>query len=340
MDVIRCHLLAAFCCTVFACSMATAAPEERTIRVTVKDHNGKPLKDVRIFPLEDKKAIHLASGFATDGEKEDKTKTYFATDADGRAQVVINKEPRLALTHKTLHGWAVAVTDDDKLDVTLPQAATVEVIYDIKGNKKAGGLFYQWLTHEDKTLIGVGVQTRTELKPGKTVFTLPPGPYQFCRQKVLRQPTMHRHQFVDRQRVVLKAGKTHQVNFVRKTGAPIIGVVVLPEDYESILVYIKPRLDDDDPRKKADALFHNTSYDALRAGEYDKKNKLLGREGSFITETLLPGTYVVEAHGYKPKPPDQGFRSGFVRADQIKKRVVEIPDEGKPEEITINFDPK
>ena len=339
--VIRWHVLIALCCTVFACSISKATPEERTIRVTVKDHDGKPLKDVRIFPLEEKKTIQFGPGFAVSGfnNKEDKSKKYFATDAAGLAEVVVNKENRIALTHKTVHGWAVAVTEDDELSVTLPQPATVEINYDIEGNNEEGKLFYQWLSHEDENLKGVGIETTSKLKLGKTVLTLPPGPYQFCRQKTLRQKLMHRQLMIDRQRVVLKPGETHQVNFIRKRGAPISGSVVLPDDYEAILIYVKPQTDQDDKKKKSSYYFEGLTYDALRAGEYDKQNQMLGREGKFTTETLLPGTYVVEAHGHKAIPEDNTFRNRGIVADQIQKRVVEVPDVGNPKTITINFDP-
>ena len=149
---------------------------------------------------------------------------------------------------------------------------------------------------------------------------------------------MHRLILIDRQRVVLKPGKNPAVKFVRKKGAPIVGVVVVPDDYEAILIFVKPK-QDDDKKKKRKYYFEGVTYDALRAGEYDKQNQLQGREGSFITEILLPGTYEVEAHGHKSKP-DVGFRNSGIRADQVKTQVVEIPEKAKPEEITITFDPK
>ena len=68
------QLFAAVCCLGFACSMANAEEDERTIHVTVKDHTGQPLKDVRIFPLADKKTINFGTGIAVNSSNRKKSR--------------------------------------------------------------------------------------------------------------------------------------------------------------------------------------------------------------------------------------------------------------------------
>ena len=220
----------------------------------------------------------------------------------------------------------------------------MDIVYDNANAEDTAKLFYQWLNFEDPILKQLRGEVNRDLKTGRTVLTLPPGNYQFARQRTLRHGSLGHSPFLDRTMVELKPGQRHELSFVRDTGTRIVGVVELPAEgaYEGVLIFIRPETERGPENETASEQLLRTmgapALDARRAGQYSKDHKLQGKRARFVTDRLPQGKYLVEAHLYKPIPPARLRMSGIIGPDRIETVEVDIPAEGKSVKVRIQIE--
>jgi hypothetical protein len=102
---------------------------------------------------------------------------------------------------------------------------------------------------------------------------------------------------LERQFLELKPGETKTINYVRPKGARVRGQLTLPaEKLMGIVVQISSEKVELDPFDKRE---WTTTYASQTANA----------DGSFLTERVPPGTYVLKADAYVPLTPEQQVRT-------------------------------
>jgi hypothetical protein len=122
---------------------------------------------------------------------------------------------------------------------------------------------------------------------------------------------------LERQFVELKAGETKTINYVRTKGARVKGQLRLPaEKPMGIAVQISNEKAEKDPFDKHE---WTTMYASQTAAE----------DGSYLTERVAPGTYVLNAVAYIPLTPEQQFRTGIILPTYGATAKIEVPESGE-----------
>ena len=183
---------------------------------------------------------------------------------------------------------------------------------DIDGAEKESVIFYQLLTNymgEDFA----GLQSSRWVKianPGKLVLaSLAPGKYQLCRRpgRILEQYLFE-----------LKPGEKKTIDYVRKTGARVRGKVTWPA--ETKLASIVVSVTGETSQKSPFAPYEwKTVYASLSPGE----------DGTFLTERIPPGTYLLQAYAFRPLTEEQTYRTGPTPPSFQAQVRIEVPAEGE-----------
>jgi hypothetical protein len=330
----------------------------------VLDHEGKPVKDARVF-LRSPGRLRMENGQFNYGD-DTVGRNVVLTDADGRFIVAgAGKDATQIIVLAThLYVWAVPAPKEgskEELIIHLPQPATLKVIMDIPGavqgneqrlvstisqgprSEPAGKdvwirLQLQTWDMEGWKNAGDFVQTRAVPNPGEVVFeNLTPGLYDFCRVKMFRLGDRGSGAMCDRQlNLKLSPGETKVVLLVRKRGQRVGGEIRgLPEDVPGAWLTIRPAEVTGDPRNMMNE-WKLPIFDCLTC-----KN-----DAKFLTSLLEPGQYKIVAEAYRPEPRGDvlvtGLRSpGFVGTALIK---VEDDDPADPNKsapfVTIEMKPR
>lgn len=289
------------------------------VRGVVLDHLGQPVRDAGVFAV-GPTSLNLAAGqaWSSVGGHDDEARPA-RTDEQGRFELSTGEAKSLAVSHVTLDAWPAAIPDSGEITIRLPEPARVAVDLDIDGAEQESVVFYQLLT--DHAPEFAGVQSSRELKivnPGKLpVAALPPGKYQLCRSVLHRLGEFGIQVLLDRQFFELKAGETKSIDFVRETGSRIRGQATWPAETKltGIVISVRSVLDQKSPFDDHEWAITYASHTAAE-------------DGSFQTERILPGTYLLVAEAYTPLTPEQLLR-GFVAPSWRAQVKIEVPAEGE-----------
>jgi hypothetical protein len=248
---------------------------------------------------------------------------------DGRFELPIGEAKSLAVSHAAFDAWTAAIPDKGDITIRPPEPARLEIDLNIDGADKESVIFYQLLTQHRPEFAGVRSLRGLKIaNPGKLSLTaLPPGKYQLSRNVTNDLPgIVTPGAMLDRQFFELKAGETKSIDFVRETGARIRGKITWPADTK--LAGIVVSIQSETPEKSP---FDDYEWTPTYASQ------TAAADGTFLTERIPPGTYLLAARAYTPLtpgPPEQRSRLGFGRvAPSFHAQVkIEVPAE---DELTV-----
>jgi hypothetical protein len=190
---------------------------------------------------------------------------------------------------------------------------------DIEGADKESSIFLQLLVSHMPGFEGVRLERTLPITNGAklTLPALPPGKYQFCRSVTNRLGMIGTGAMLEREFLELKRGETKTIRYVRATGARVRGQLALPaEKLMGAVVSISAEKAEQDP-------FDKHEWTKTYASQ------TVNADGSFLTERLAPGTYVLSAAGYVPLTPEQERRTGLIVPPYGASAKIEVPASGE-----------
>ena len=293
------------------------------VRGVVIDDAGNPVKNAFVFAI-GPTGLNLAAGKAisTIGGNDVEAKPV-RTDEKGRFEISVGEAKSLAVSHTTIDAWPAAIPASGDLTIRLPKPAQVEVELAIDGAEKESTIFYQLLTSGRPEFHRL--QSERELKmtnPGKlTLPALPPGRYQLSRNVMNNLGQMGFGKMLERQFFELKAGEMKSVKFVRETGSRVRGKVTWPAEAKLMgtIISVRSLVDQKSP-------FDEHDWPLVYAAH------VVGKDGSFQTERISPGQYLLVAKAYTELTPEQQIRSGFVGPSHGDQFKIDVTGEG---ELTV-----
>jgi hypothetical protein len=284
------------------------------VRGIVLDHTGKPLKDAAVFAL-GPTGVNLSAGRANESEASS-----VRTNADGTFELAIGEAKSVAISHASFDAWPAAIPEKGDLTIQLPEPARVDIDLNIDGADKESVIFYQLLTEGREEFKGLRLEREVKIaNPGKLALaSLPPGRYQFCRMVMNNLGELGFGGMLERQFFELNAGETKKLDFVRETGARIRGKITWPTDTKlmGIVVTIRSPVKQKSP-------FDKYEWPVVYASQTAEK------DGTFKTERVPPGTYVLSAEAYAPLSRDQRFRTGRILPSHRAEVKIDVPAAGE-----------
>ena len=279
-------------------------------------------------------------------------------DIDGVApgeDVVIDASIKGALQQRTTIRLAagetkhltidLAAPDSESISVTpvaerteqqLGPAAALTIKYDIPGGPEEAPIFVEREGVPDGEIGSEGDRVRkwTPLKNGASfdLQKLSPGDYQVARIRsaeiiVAKDPkrrrTIQETRLIDRHRFSLKAGEHKTIDFSRRDGQRVTGLVERAGDVKParmILYVCSPNAKGIDDLDSLDT----TIFDAQQCND-----------GDFTTEQLQPGEYSLIAVGYDAWPREAFIKSGFPRPNYIGRLKLTVPRSRLAEKLQV-----
>ncbi|HUF62301.1 MAG TPA: carboxypeptidase-like regulatory domain-containing protein [Verrucomicrobiales bacterium] len=297
----------------------------RLVRGQVLDHRGDPVPGAAVYAV-GPTGLNLAAGRAwtTWGEPDEKAKPVTA-DENGRFELPAGAASLVAVSHPGLDAWPASIPAEGELTIRLPEPSRVDVQLNIDGAEEESVVFCQLLSHLSQEFQPLGSTREVPIANGGTVSlpALPPGRYQICRRVMHRLEDVGMGGMLDRQFFELAPGEMRTIRWVRASGARIRGRITWPEDVKLSGVTVSVNAVEAEKSPFEDSLWH-TTYASLAAGA----------DGSFLTERILPGRYVLSAEGYLPLTPEQRVRTGMVGPAFRAELNIEVPATG-PAEMTL-----
>lgn len=292
----------------------------RLVRGQVLDHAGKPVKGLAVFAI-GPTGLNLSAGKAWQSwGGEDKIAKPVLTDDSGRFEILAGDAKSLAVSGAAIDAWPAAIADQGDTTIKLPQAARVEVQLNIDGAEDECEFFYQLLGHHMTGFERLESTREFPLKNGGTLSlpALPPGKYQFCRRLHHNLSDIGLGAMLDREFVELKAGETKTIRYVRDKGARLRGKVLWPEGAKlgGIIVSLRS------PGKVKDP-FSDHEWETTYASQ------VAVADGTFLTERLLPGKYLLVAEAYTLLTPEQKTRSGIIGPSYRAEMPITIAESGE-----------
>jgi len=299
----------------------------RAITGRVLDHKGKSVTGANVFLVSRQRRLELV-----DGKPERFTGSSGKTDKDGRFKLPGAGEmtTHVVVSCKSLHAWLTRIPKvDGEMSIKLPAPATVILKYDIPG--AAANRFRlalatwdmpQWkgifnttgdIVHKPQVAQGTAV----------TLRNLTPGVYDVSRSVTTRVSGLGRGIFCDRTWIELKSGETTRINFVRKTGVPIVGDI--------------PGL----AANGCDGAFISIEETTVRPGPHSSLGPTIvdsvacGPDGKFRTSRIRPGRYNVTIEAHVSKDPSGLLYTGERAPAFFGSAVVTVPASGEPVRVRI-----
>lgn len=291
----------------------------RLVRGQVLDHKGQPVKGMAVFAV-GPTGVNLSAGKAwSSWGEEDSGPKPVLTDDQGRFELAAGEAKKIAVSGGTFDVWPADIAAEGDTILKLPEPAKVEILLDIDGAEKESEAFWQLLVSHMPGFEGVRLERTVPIaNPGKlTLAALPPGKYQFCRTVSNNLGMIGVGAMLERQFIELKAGETRTIDWVRNKGARVKGQLTLPaEKLMGIVVRISAENSEKDPFDKHE---WTTTYASQTANA----------DGSFLTERVASGTYVLKADAYVPLTPEQMVRSGIVTPTYGASAKIVVPESGE-----------
>jgi hypothetical protein len=297
----------------------------------VLDYAGKPVPDAIVY-LAGNQMLYLMDG-TTDEKSVRFSGSTAVTDAQGRFALSGGggEKNRLVVTSEPLAVWTAAVPEAGlEATITLPQPAAIKIRFEVPGAGDEVRFHLHLKTWEMegwKQAVDARRYLNVPNSGEKALTNLTPGTYDLARTKQLRVGNRGQGAFLDRRNVTLEAGKTTEIQLVRKTGQPIAGQLMGLKDtgVAGAFVFVKDGKATGDPRGlMADSKL--ATFDALACAV----------DGQFKTETLPPGEYTVVAEAYKP---DNSGRRGERLPDYVGTAKVTVGEGGPPPQVRIEMKP-
>ena len=297
----------------------------RIIHGVVLGHEGKPLAGAGVFRI-GPTGLRLRAGSAwkSFGDDEvDDSANPSVTDAKGRFELSTGGVDRIAVSDVSLDAWPFSIPEDpgEKIVIRLPEPATMTIEYDIDGAVEEDEIFFQTLRFREPLWKGLEVTAQQPIKNGgKLVMKgLVPGPYQFARNKTIRLGGMGIGAFIGRTFVDLKPGEQRTLKFVRPKGARLAGEVELPEGVKLYGTLIKV--------KSAKKMIDPTDG---KERDVEVAGVALKPDGTYLTERIAPGKYILTAEAYVEPDPADRLRTGRMGPGYSAQVEVEVPEGGGP----------
>ena len=313
---------------------------------TIVDHNGKPVSKAKVFAVS-ARGLNLYDGEARDrydGNKIDTRAKYVETDKDGKFQIHPGGSSSIAVCAPTIDAYAVAI-DPSKpkpLQIKLPAPTKVKIKFEIPHAGEESDVFYQFLSHLSEGYKKINSTRTLKVKNGQTVElnSLPPGKYQFVRQKMHHFGSIGMGAMLDRTFIEVKSGETTEINFVRSKGKRLEGVVRLPKEANLGGVILTVLSLDEKPQPWSKVHKNRVIYSSqLIAGKPQKT--IEAKEVAFKTEFLNPGKYVVRVVGYKRLTPAEMRMSGWRLPEfEVTTKTVTVTESGAPNMMIIELKPR
>ncbi|MEX0718084.1 MAG: M56 family metallopeptidase [Planctomycetaceae bacterium] len=292
-----------------------------TVRGIVLDHEGKPIRGAAVFAI-GPTGLNLSAGQAwSSGGGINEMVKPVRTDETGRFELPTGEDGLLAVSHATFDAWPAAIPASGEVTIRLPKPARVDIELAIDGADKESVLFYQLLTEGRTEFAGLRLERNVEMaNPGKlSLATLPPGRYQLGRNVTHHLGEIGTGAFLESQFFELKAGETKSIDFVREKGARVIGKATWPADTNLTGVVISVRSE-----KAEKGPFDKHEWTTTFASE------AATADGTFRTERIAPGKYLLVAEGYSPLTPEQRFRtSGLIGPSHRVQVTIDVPADGE-----------
>ena len=123
---------------------------------------------------------------------------------------------------------------------------------------------------------------------------------------------------LERQFFELKAGETRSIHFVREKGARIRGKATWPADTKLMGIVISVRSEKAE-KSPFDEHEWTTTYASQTAAA----------DGTFLTERIAPGKYLLVADAYTPLTPRRRFRTGLIGPSHRVQVTIDVPAGGE-----------
>ncbi len=206
------------------------------------------------------------------------------------------------------------------MTVRLPRPARVDIELAIDGADKESIIFYQLLTESRTEFPGLRLERNVKMvNPGKlSLAALPPGRYQLCRSVSNHLGEIGTGAMLERQFFELKAGETKFIHFVREKGARVRGKATWPADTKLMGIVISVRSEKAE-KSPFNAHEWTTTYASQTAAA----------DGTFLTERIAPGKYLLVADAYTPLTPEQRFRTGVIGPSHRAQITIDVPADGE-----------
>lgn len=285
-----------------------------TVRGTVLDHEGNPVKGASVFAI-GPTGLNLAAGQARDNETQS-----VQTDAEGRFELPIGEANSVAVSHAAFDAWPAAIPAEGEVTIRLPEPARIDVDLAIDGADKESEIFLQLLTEGRTEFAGLRLEREvTMANPGKlSLAALPPGRYQLGRSVMNHLGEIGMGAFLEREFFELKAGETKTIHFVRDRGAKVRGKITWPADTKLMGTVVAVR-SERAGKSPFDDHEWTTTYASTTAAA----------DGAFLTERIAPGKYLLVASAYMPLTPEQRFQSGAILPSYRAEIKIEVPADGE-----------
>jgi hypothetical protein len=259
--------------------------------------------------------VNLAGGQARDDEAQGAR-----TDADGRFEVFAGEAKSLAVSHANFDAWPAAIPAEGEVTIRLPEPARVDIELAIDGADKESVIFYQLLTQGRPEFAGVRLERDVKVaNPGKlSLAAMPPGRYQLCRTVRNDLGEIGIGAMLEREFFELRAGETKAISFVRAKGVRVRGRATWPADTKLMGIVISVRSE-----KAEKSPFDEHEWTTAYA------SRTAAADGTFLTERIAPGRYLLVAEAYTPLTPEQRFRSGLIPPSHRAQVTIDVPADGE-----------
>jgi hypothetical protein len=292
----------------------------RLVRGVVLDHAGKPVKGAAVFAI-GPTGVNLFAGqaWSTWGEKDNEAKPV-VTDNAGRFELPAGEAKVVAVSHASFDAWPAAIPAEGEVKVVLPQPARVDLELNIDGADKESKVFYQLLTHLMPEFSGLqSTREHTVINGGKlSLAALPPGKYQICRQVMNRLGEFSTGAMLDREFFEVKAGETKSIRWVRDKGARLRGKITWPAGTVLSGIVVSAR-----GEKSEKSPFDDHDWQTTYASQ------TAAADGTYLTERIAPGSYLLVAEAFTPLTPEQRVSTGIVGPAFRAEMKLEVPAEGE-----------
>jgi beta-lactamase regulating signal transducer with metallopeptidase domain len=286
----------------------------RMVKGVVLDHTGKPLKEAAVFAI-GPSGLTVAAG-AADSESSVPVKT----DEQGRFEIPAGDAKFLAVSHASFDAWPAEIPAAGDMTIRLPEPARLEIEIDIEGAGKESSIYYQLLTSympqfgNLRSSRGVAIAN-----PGKlTLAGLPPGKYQFARSVNNHLGEIGLGAMLDREFFEVTAGETKKISLARDRGARLRGKAIGPAGTKLMGIVIAVRAVETEKSPFDDHQWTVTFASQVAAAD-----------GSFLTERISPGKYIVDAAAYTPLTDEQRFTTGLIVPTFSAAVTVDVPESGE-----------
>jgi beta-lactamase regulating signal transducer with metallopeptidase domain len=290
----------------------------RTVKGQVLEHTGQPVKGAAVFAI-GPTGLNLAAGKAWQPWGNEDAARPVLTDEAGRFELPAGEAKLLAVSYLGLDAWPAAIPAEGQIVVRLPQSARVDVEYNIVGADKEAMVFYQLLTHLTPEFAGLQSSRALPIANGGKLSlpALPPGKYQIGRQVTNRLDQVGTGGILDREFFEITAGEIKEIHWVRDKGVQIRGKITWPEGVKlaGTIVSVKSLKSVKDP-------FQGNEWQTTYASQ------TADADGSFLTERILPGRYLLVAEAFTPRKQEVPVGTGFIGPSFQAETTIDVPESG------------